>query len=74
MNKENKNGKGLSEEKLDKISGGGNFRPGLLTGLPPWSDPFYESFPNTPHKPLKNKNIEIGGNKSWAKRTKMKRN
>ncbi len=62
MPKENKNGKALSEEKLDKVSGGGNFRPGLLTVLPPWDDPFYKSFPNTPHKPLKN--IEIGGNKS----------
>ena len=27
MNKENKNGKGLSEEKLDKVSGGCNFKP-----------------------------------------------
>lgn len=73
MSKENKNEKELSEEKLDKVSGGGNFRsdllsgkfrPDLLTGLPPWSDPFYKSLPNPPYKPLKNKNIEIGGNKS----------
>lgn len=27
MNKENKNGKRLSEEKLDKISGGAKFQP-----------------------------------------------
>lgn len=27
MNKENKNGKGLSEEKLDKVSGGAKFQP-----------------------------------------------
>ena len=64
MSKENKNGKALSEEKLDKVSGGGNFRPDLLTVLPPWDKAFYKPFPNTPHKPLKNKNIEIGGNKS----------
>lgn len=29
MNKENKNGKELSEEKLDKVSGGGLSRPKL---------------------------------------------
>ena len=62
MSKENKNEKALSEEKLDKVSGGDNFRPDLLTGLPP--EAFYKPFPNTPHKPLNNKNIEIGGNKS----------
>lgn len=27
MNKENKNEKELSEEKLDRVSGGGNFQP-----------------------------------------------
>ena len=65
MNKENKNEKELSEEEFGKVSGGGNFRPGLLAMLPPErQNPFYGSFPNTPHKPLKNKNMKFGGNKS----------
>lgn len=35
MSKENKNEKKLSEEKLDKVSGGGNFRrPVGWSGLP----------------------------------------
>ena len=35
MSKENKNEKELSEEKLDKVSGGGNFRrPVGWSGLP----------------------------------------
>ena len=65
MPKENKNGKALSEEEFGKVSGGGNFRPDLLAMLPPErQNPFYGSFPNTPHKPLKNKNMKFGGNKS----------
>ena len=65
MSKENKNEKELSEEKFGDVSGGGNFRPDLLAMLPlEKQKQFYGSFPNTPHKPLKNKNIEIGGNKS----------
>ncbi len=74
MPKENKNGKALSEENLGDVSGGGNFRPDLLAMLPPeMQSPFYGSFPNPPHKPLKNKNIEIGGNELCQKKTKMEK-
>ena len=73
MPKENKNGKALSEEKLDKVSGGGNFRHKFAES-PSLYDSIFKTATDPQYKPLKNKNPEIGGNKSWAKRAKTKRN
>ena len=63
MNEENKNEKELSEEKFGKVSGGGNFRHKLAES-PSLYDSIFKTAIDPHYKPLKNKNPEIGGNKS----------
>ena len=63
MSKENKNEKELSEEKFGDVSGGGNFRHKLAES-PSLYDSIFKTAIDPHYKPLKNKNPEIGGNKS----------
>ena len=63
MPKESKNGKALSEETLDEVSGGGNFQHKLAES-PSLYDSIFKTAIDPHYKPLKNKNMKFGGNKS----------